>query len=73
MEDATAGTAVVVHGEETGAAVEVIAGVVLWVRIEVVTVIVGEAEAAIEEGDGTSTDAVVLDTVSAGAVVEICW
>ena len=71
MEDATAGTAVVVHGEEAGAAVEVIAGVDLGVRIEVVTVIVGEAEAAIEEGDGTSTDAVVLDTVSAGAAVEI--
>ena len=39
MENVKAGTAVVVHGEEAGAAVEVIAGVVLGVRIEVVTVV----------------------------------
>ena len=71
MEDVTAGAAIVVQGEEVGAAFEVIAGVVLGFRIEVVTVVVGEAEAAIEEGDGTTTDAVVLVTVSAGADVEI--
>jgi hypothetical protein len=46
------------------------AGVVLGVRIEVVTVVVGEAEAAIEEGYEVTTEAAVLDTVAAGAAVE---
>ena len=45
MEDVPAGTAVVVQGEEAGAATE--------------------------KGDGITTDAVVLVTVSAGAAVEI--
>jgi hypothetical protein len=61
--DVTAETAVVVQGEEAGAAVEGMPGVVLGFRIEVVTVVVGEAETAIEGGDEITTDA-------AGAAVE---
>ena len=50
VEDVPAETAEAVHGGEAGAAVEVIAGVDLGVTLEVVAVVVGEAEAAIEEG-----------------------
>ena len=59
-----------VHGGEAGAAVEVSAVVDLGVTLEVVALEVGEAEAAIEEGGGMTTDAVVPKTVSAGAAVE---
>ena len=67
----TVDVVIVVHGEEAGAAVEVIAGVVLGVRIQVLSVVEGEIGAASEEGDGITTDTVVLDRVSARAAVEI--
>jgi hypothetical protein len=67
VEEVTAETAVVEHGEEAGAAVEVFAGVVLGVRIEVVPLVVGEAEAAIEEGGGITNGTVVLEPVLARA------
>ena len=67
----TAGTAVVAHGvgEAEAAVVKVIAGVVLGDRVKVV---IAEADAGIiKEGGGNTTEAVIVDTDSAGAAVGI--